>query len=228
MPEFCKIIVSLSEGFIEVLKRQLHAYLEGDSSNPTEQMMMQTASAPSHNMHAERTLGMADSNYRRGPNSKIDFVSSKVKFEMNKSLGWLQKKGDDQSLMKHVIKKASNVIRKRKHDEQELENTKIKRMKERFQERDTKERNIVQRKIKRLSLNELEAKYLREINSIVSEEQIQILIQFNNNAKDFKERRMCHTWYNDELGDDQQYEGRIKKINRNDKQITVEYDGQQE
>lgn len=228
MPKFCEIIASLSEGFIEVLKRQLHAYLEGNLSNPTEQMMIQTASAPSHNMHAERTLAMADSNYRRGPNSKIDFVSSKVKFKMNKSLGWLQKQGDDQSLMKHVIKKANDMIRKRKHDEQELENTKIKRMKERFQKRDTKERNIAQRKIKRMSLNKLEEKDIREINSSISEGQIQMLMKFNNNAKDFKDQQLCHTWYNDELGDNQEYEGKIKKISRNDKQITIEYDGQQD
>ena len=54
-----------------------HRYL-GDLSSPTQELMETVQSAPVHNIHAERTLGMADSQYSRAPNASTEFVGAKV------------------------------------------------------------------------------------------------------------------------------------------------------
>ena len=40
--------------------------------------MVTVQSAPVHNIHAERTLGMPDSQYSRAPNASTEFVGAKV------------------------------------------------------------------------------------------------------------------------------------------------------
>ena len=45
---------------LDVLQRQLQPYLTGTLSNPTEEMLSRSQSAPIHNMHSEQTLALTD------------------------------------------------------------------------------------------------------------------------------------------------------------------------
>ncbi len=151
--ELNEIVCALAKGFREVLERQLEPYLHGRLSNPTNEVMEQTKSAPKHNIHSERTLAMADSQCRRAPNAKIDFISSKVRFRMNHAIDWLEKQEDASSVLKFAINKGRQSINKRKAHDEEVESEKIKRMKVKFQKKDSKVRRQIQRKAKEMMTN---------------------------------------------------------------------------
>ncbi|XP_059144605.1 uncharacterized protein LOC131931786 [Physella acuta] len=96
-----------------VLSRQLSRYLEGDLAAPTEAMLAAAASAPVHNIWAERALGVVDSLSRRAPNSEITFLDAKTKVKLNKSLDWLSSKpaAVQQQIIQFCIKRGA-VCRK--------------------------------------------------------------------------------------------------------------------
>lgn len=151
--EFQEIVGALAKGFGEVLERQLEPYLYGRLANPTDEVMEQTKSAPKHNIHSERTLAMADSQCRRAPNAKIDFISSKVRFRMNHAIDWLEKQEDASSVLKFAINKGRESINKRKVRDEEVQNEKIKRMKLKFQKKDSKVRRKFQGKAEDIMKN---------------------------------------------------------------------------
>eukprot|EP00112_Aurelia_sp_Birch-Aquarium-sp1_P008985 Seg2006.4 transcript_id=Seg2006.4/GoldUCD/mRNA.D3Y31 product="hypothetical protein" protein_id=Seg2006.4/GoldUCD/D3Y31 len=115
---------------------------------PTEKILNETRSPPNHNIHAERVLAMADSQLRRAPNAKTDFISSKVRFKLNHSMDWLEREKDSGSIVAYAVGKGREAIKKRKVQDKIVEETKIKRMKERYQKMESKGRNQVQRKLK--------------------------------------------------------------------------------
>ncbi len=112
--ELYKIVPALCEGFITVLQRQFKSYIEGELSNPSEELLRETKSAPNHNMHAERILAVTDSVCRRAPNAKIDFFSSKVRFTLNRSMDWLQEQPNSKAMVDFAIKEGRELTRKRK------------------------------------------------------------------------------------------------------------------
>ena len=75
-----------------MLQRQLKRYLDGDLSQLPQDVINKTASAPSHNMYAEGVFGMTDAQKRRAPNSSDGFIDSKVKFQKNNTMKWLNNK----------------------------------------------------------------------------------------------------------------------------------------
>ena len=77
---------------LDVLQRQLQPYLTGALSNPTEEMLSRSQSAPIHNMHSEQTLALTDHQIRHARNATIDFVDGKVKSKRNRTLQWLEEK----------------------------------------------------------------------------------------------------------------------------------------
>lgn len=93
---FKRLTTALAEGFVVVLERQLKPYLSGALSSVTPQLLMKTSSAPLHNMHSERVLGMLDHQLRRSPNVTMGFIDGKVKFIANKTMNWLLGKGPNE------------------------------------------------------------------------------------------------------------------------------------
>ena len=138
--ELYKIVAAICEGFIIVLQRQLKSYLEGGLSNPTEELLRETKSAQNHNMHAECVLAVADSVCRRAPNAKIDFVSSKVRFTLNRSMDWLQEQPNSKAMVDFTIKEGRALTRKRKVNDIIVEDTKIKRIMEKYQHKESRAR----------------------------------------------------------------------------------------
>ena len=54
------ILSKLLAGMILVIEKQLNENIQGSLSNLSRAKIMQTSSAPVHNMFAEQTLGLAD------------------------------------------------------------------------------------------------------------------------------------------------------------------------
>ncbi|XP_065655755.1 uncharacterized protein LOC136081745 [Hydra vulgaris] len=88
------VVKSLASGFLVVLERQLKQYLTGNLSNATPEILQSASSAPVHNMHSERVLGMVDSQNKRAPNATTGFLDSKVKSKINKTMDWLLEKSE--------------------------------------------------------------------------------------------------------------------------------------
>lgn len=64
-------------------------YIDGPLSNPTNEMLKQSRSAPINNMDSEKILGMADFHIRRSHNATIGFIDGKTKFVYNNCGKWL-------------------------------------------------------------------------------------------------------------------------------------------
>lgn len=58
--KFASAAQTLAKAFISKLELQLERYLSGDLAEPSPELLEKTQNAPTHNIHAERTLGMMD------------------------------------------------------------------------------------------------------------------------------------------------------------------------
>ena len=85
--DYLNVILSkLLAGMILVIEKQLNEYIQGSLSNISPAKLMQTSSAPFHNMFAEQTLGLADHYLRRARNCTIGHIDGKVKCRKNDTL----------------------------------------------------------------------------------------------------------------------------------------------
>ena len=90
------VITLLAAATAKKMTDQLAEYLTGEYSSPTQDQLTAAASAPVHNMWAERTLGIVDALKKRSPNADISFMEAKVKCRQNKTLEWLQHKDSEE------------------------------------------------------------------------------------------------------------------------------------
>ena len=93
------ILSKLLAGMILVIEKQLNEYVQGSLSNLSPAKIMQTSSAPVHNMFAEQTLGLADHYLRRARNCTIGHIDGKVKCRKNDTLTWLVAKPSDEQVL---------------------------------------------------------------------------------------------------------------------------------
>ena len=73
-----EILFRLITGIIEVIERHIYNYIEGNISNFPTPLAIETLTAPTHNMFAEKTLGLADYHFRNAHNVKIRFVDERL------------------------------------------------------------------------------------------------------------------------------------------------------
>ena len=90
------ILSQLLAGIILVIEKQLNEYIQGSLSNLSPAKIMQTSSAPVHNMFSEQTLELADHYLRRARNCTIGHIDGKVKCRKNDTLTWLVAKPSDE------------------------------------------------------------------------------------------------------------------------------------
>eukprot|EP00794_Sanderia_malayensis_P002701 gene2701-3122_t len=220
--EFNEIIGALAKGFRE---RQLEPYLHGRLANPTDKVMEQTKSAPKHNIYSERALAMADSQCRRAPNAKVDFLSSKVRFGMNHAIDWLDKQEDASSVLNFAINKGRESINKRKVHDEKVEREKIKRMKLKFQKKDSNVRRQIQRKAKQMINNKsLTIQCVSQLHNNIDKETKETCHEFITNINKFTGRVLHHVWFDEETGREENYKGKITKVARGGQSLTIEYD----
>ncbi|XP_059143851.1 uncharacterized protein LOC131931164 [Physella acuta] len=132
------ILSCLLQETLVVIKRQMGSYL----SDPSDEMLEATKSAPPHNIHCERILGMADFLIRRAPNATIGFVDCKVKAKLNKTMEWLDAKSinEQNQLIDFAITEGARRRRSHKTQQREIESEIIQRREESIKKKENKER----------------------------------------------------------------------------------------
>ena len=227
--ELCNTVAAICEGFIRVLQRQLKPYLEGELSHPTVELLLKTKSAPNHNMQAERVLAVSDSLCRKAPNAKIEFISSKVRFTLNRTLDWLQEQPNSKAMVDFAIKEGRELTRKRKANDIILEQRKIRRMKAKCQHRQSRVRNMIQKKVKLLVMkSEIKEEEVKEINDSLSSDKLKQCLFLIKEPEEFKGKNICHTWYDGQTNENEQYIGTICNIINKGRDFVIQYVGEEE
>ena len=148
--DFEDVLKSLLEGSLVVLNRQLKAYLVGELSTPSTEMLEQTKGAPAHNIVSEQVLGLTDHQYHRAPNATIGFIDGKVKASKNKTLAWLNSKDHDEQerLVSFAVNRARKMHSIRKKREDDMNEIYHKRECDKIQKKGQKHRNQIEKKVK--------------------------------------------------------------------------------
>ena len=81
-----KRISGMAAAIKKIVTRQIAWYLE---HNPTDQEIDLSASAPLHNIKAERIMGMMDAIKRRSKTASMLNISSKIRAKHSSTLEWL-------------------------------------------------------------------------------------------------------------------------------------------
>ena len=210
---FLEIVKSLAGGFHEVLDRQLKSYTEGDLSVFTPELALKTSSAPLHNMHSERALGMFDAHCSRAKNATTGFVDGKVKYKLNNTSVWLENKTFSEQ--KHIVSFARlHGAMKRKSlcvREKRIHEASVLRLKQMSQKRDKKKRKTLEKTI------EGDQK-LDSFQELTPETRLLCLSLLESTAS-FVGRTLYHTWQSD--NSDTVFTGTVTKVV--DKTIWIKY-----
>ena len=87
LKELENVVFLLVKGTLIVLERQLQPYLTGELSDPSEEMIQRSKSAPIHNIFSEQVLGMTDHQYHRALNATMDFIDGKGQTKIKRWTG---------------------------------------------------------------------------------------------------------------------------------------------
>jgi hypothetical protein len=206
---FFRTVSLLASCFVVVLTRQLDDYLTGELANPTVEMMQQTSSAPLHNIHSERVLGMVDSQFHRAPNASMGFVDAKVKSQANKTMNWLLAKPikEQDSLIKFVTKQARKHRKTLEDRAQAMRDSVMARQIVVGQKRDKTERNKMEKKVR--GCIETDVGLDDEIFAALSTETKQLLSSLLLQKLECLPCTVRHVW--DVDGKDQVFGGKIVK-----------------
>ena len=209
--DFSEISTLLIGGIIDVLKKQLQPYLFGELSLPTDQMLAQTKSAPTHNIFAEQTLGLTDHLYRRAPNATVGFIDGKVKSKKNKTLQWLEEQSETEQerLIKFAITTARHVRADRKERSILIKKTLGQRQVQKKMKRDTTARNKLEKKMANVIDGTVELDV--EFSDCDSEtlEAIRVII---SKPDSLVGKRLSHMWCDD--GQDIWFCGRVLELKK--------------
>ena len=147
-----EVMARVARASQSVLRRQLERYFTGPLSELSKEMERKAASAPAHNIWAERTLGIVDAQARRAPNSSISFLDAKAKSKMNGSIDWLLRKDpkERESVVSFCVRRGGQKRLTLKERKVARERTILKRTEEKLQKRDMAACNKVSRELKRL------------------------------------------------------------------------------
>uniref|UniRef100_UPI00358EAAAF uncharacterized protein isoform X1 n=3 Tax=Myxine glutinosa TaxID=7769 RepID=UPI00358EAAAF len=214
----------LAAGFLAVLNRQLQRYLHGDLSDPSEEVLAQTASAPTHNIFAEEVLGMVDSQVRRAPNATTQFVESKVKFAKNKTMLWLEGEAEDelQKLVTYAMKRAQEMSRLKKERDVKITAAIERRTHEMKQRRDKTLRNKTETKVRPLVGKVVSRENFLQLFPESSTEVVDAILPILENPASVVNKYLLHTW-TDEDGVDVCYQGLVQKSKRKGTVLTISY-----
>ena len=212
---FLDIVKSLAKIFYEVLDRQLQSYSSGELSEITPELAHKTSSAPLHNMHSERALGMFDAHCSRARNATAGFVDGKVKYKLNNTSVWLESKTFSQ--LKVIVAFARHHgARKRKSlsmREKRIQQAFALKQKLMSQKRDLKKRKTLEKAIER-------DRTLESVQDLTPDtRRLGRLLYEHGNS--FVGQTLFHVWEKDHS--DQEFTGIVTKAN--DTYLWIKYDG---
>ena len=113
----CFLIFFSSPGILKFMDRQLARYLKGDLANVTQDILDRCRVASPHNIFAERVLGLPENYWRRGEQTAIAFLESRIMQKINKTLECLNhlRREQQEDLFNFVIPLGAKL---RKHNKE--------------------------------------------------------------------------------------------------------------
>jgi hypothetical protein len=198
---------------VKVFDRQFVRYTSGDLSSPTVEQLTQASTAPSHNMAAERILGMTDYLWRRAPNATAGFVDGKVRGRTNDTVGWLlqQDKMTQHRLVYFAMKEGYRARELAAQRKKMMEAVMMRRMLEAGQKHEQSNRKALEKEVAMaLSAKDLNA----SVFSSASPEVMGLIAMYITSENPMSEltetytgHLLKHLWT--EEGVDKMYSGRV-------------------
>ena len=213
------VITLLARATREKMEDQLARYLYGELSDPTPKQLADAASAPVHNMHAERDLGMMDALRKRAPNADVSFLEAKVKCKQNKTLVWIELKEEDErmKLIEFCVKHLDRVIAVRRERQKKVVDTMLARQRVKGHKLDVTARNKLSKEIQEVLreggriehpvFNELSGEQLEKLLMIFG-----ILDKKTERKKMHIDQLIVHTWWDQDKKEDVVWYGRVVSL----------------
>ena len=197
-------------GAVQILEKQLKAYLEGILSRPSAIMIEQTDCAPLHNIFAEQTLGLTDHQFRRAPNAIVGFIDGKVRCKKNHTLSWLESKlsEEQEQIVLFTISHAATGRKLRKDRDELISKKKKQTQLEKQRKRVHRERTRTERDLNQVVDGSVHVSQMFPEIDVPSTELIDSLV---SSPGSFVGKYVNHVWEGGE-GEDVQYHGKVLKF----------------
>lgn len=99
MQPFCAFVTAAATAIVEVIDRQYK-----DTAEPSDKFREETKSARTHNIDAEEVMGMLSAGVSRAPNATTEFLSCKIRAQLNYTANYLEEKEAD--IAEQLIKRS--------------------------------------------------------------------------------------------------------------------------
>ncbi|XP_074657147.1 uncharacterized protein LOC141910312 [Tubulanus polymorphus] len=206
---FRSIVSSLMAGCIEVLERQLHDYINGDLANPSEELLKQTQSVPTHNMFAGRVMGLADHHFKRAPNATVGFLDGKIKSCQNQTIEWLDSKPvtEQKNIVAFSVNRARYMRKIIKQRSKSIMNERKKRSDNKVQKCDMSHRRKMERAIRSLYENGDPEQFFKDFDC--NAEKKELISKILNDVNSLSDRLIENSWHDLESAEQSTYLGKI-------------------
>ena len=144
------LLSTLAKATGDKIANQMKKYLTGPFADPTPQMLLDTVSAPVHNMWAERTLGILDALKARAPNATLGFLAPKVMAQMNQTLEWIESKDVDEQkrMIQFSVGRGRLAKKMREERSKKIQEVMFDRQKVKSHQKDVAARNVLLKDVK--------------------------------------------------------------------------------
>ena len=151
-----ELLKQLASATAAKIASQMEAYTTGKYKNPTQKMLDDAASAPVHNMWAERCLGILDALQSRAPNACLGFLEPKVRAQMNYTLEWVESQTfeDQKELLKFCIGRGRHARQIREDRKKKIQQVIFDREKVKCHKRDVTARNKIYNDIRQALIDD--------------------------------------------------------------------------
>ena len=179
--------------------------------------MEQTAHAPVHNIFAEETLGMADSQTRHAPNACAQFIESKVQFVKNDTLRWLEMEDVSRLVPFASVKRAREITKLKEACQLRIHKAIERRAQEVKMKRDKTQRNRLESTVSVLMGKAVSEDLLAEKFPDTTPDIRQAILPVFTSPSSSIHKYILHTWTNDGDGSDEVYHGLMQKVKKRDR-----------
>ncbi|KAI8783880.1 Protein bric-a-brac 2 [Biomphalaria glabrata] len=187
----------VAQATLNVLNRQYFRYLHGDLSDPSIQTKHMAASAPLHNVWAERTLGFYNLLYQKSPNAEMTFLDGKTKAKVNKALDWVSIKTIDEQekILNFCLSRGAAARKLGKSRRKRNGEVIMHRLEESGQKRDTGKRKKLAKDIKdALQDSSVPILQTKHFTALSDQQKLRITDMLNENQLNILGSNIDHLW----------------------------------
>lgn len=192
-----KAVVS---AMLAVCERQLAFYLQEEDYTPQQTEMARAA--PAYNMQSERIMAMCDSQTRRMPYSRPDYVEARVKSRSNETLKWLQgqTKEQQESVINFARSRGTVARQQKKEQQKKVQAEIVRRMREKARKKDEALRRKVERQVMQIEKEENPGsasvqKLLELAGTTVGQNIEDFILNLLKKPAEVLGCRLLHTWF---------------------------------